>query len=268
MNPRAPPRNGNRTPNHEPAMIQKTLLSISLIAIPLAMVLPCHAALPRAVAETIAPEDLVAEIETRLHAIEEAASSEANFAAARRSRLTADTALLSILAAALVESGAKADSKVAGRDLYDAALALQKSESHADAAKALAAAKAALAGTASGAKRDVDWNALSRSRNIMAEINARNDALRRARKKRPSDTAQSARDASVISLLALVMHEDNRKPDNPEYNAAWKKLALELRDQSHEAALAMKRGDWDAAGLSLNKANEACTRCHEELRRR
>lgn len=249
-------------------MIHKILPAISIVAVALAFTWPCRAAWPRPISETIAWADLLAETEGRIRSIEESLASDERVGSTRRPRLTGDMALLKILAAAIAESDEQAAAKVAAGDLYRAILAIEQADSREVVVQQIAAARGALSGKSTGASATIDWAALSRSRAIMGEINARNNALRRARHKRPTDTTQPARDASVISLLALVMHEASRRPDDSTYNATWKKHALELRDQSRAAALEMKRGDWDAAGLSLNKANEACTRCHDELRRR
>jgi cytochrome c556 len=129
--------------------------------------------------------------------------------------------------------------------------------------------KAAAGGAAAGAKPEAEWNKLGKLGAVMKEVNARNGKLRRAVRKLPEkdeELAQTARDASVLAVLALVTHEDTHEVKNDADKPLWQQQSKDFQKEMTAAAAAFKAKDLAGAKKSFDAANKACNECHKKFR--
>ena len=248
----------------------KTILSgLSVGAVGLSLLLPCYAAAPVKVA-TVAPiGDLVAESESKIKALEEALATDKSYLEAKKTTIPTDAGVLAVLAQAIVESDETAAWKPAAADLRDGAIAIATSKTYDEAKKGLEAVKSAHGGKAGGAKPDHEWNKLSGFGGLMKEVSKRNGKLRRGSKLKSLDDMQAgefSRDASVLAVLALAVHDDTHEVKKKAETPEWQKFAKELQAQSTAGAAAFKKKDLAAAADAFKKGNTACNDCHKQFK--
>lgn len=247
-------------------MLKKILCCVSLGALGLSSLLPCYAAAPEKIAKVAPVADLVADAEAKIKALEEALASNQSYLEAKGTTIPTEAGVLAVLAQAIAESEEKPSWKASAPDLREAAKAVASSKTYEEAQKGLAAIKDAAGGKASGAKVEHEWNKLAKLGAVMKEVNKRNGKLRRSTRKLPDDTAESARDASVLAVLALVAHEDTHEVKKKEDIAKWRAYAKDFGVQMTAASAAFKKKDAAAAGDAFKKANTACNDCHSAFR--
>lgn len=250
-------------------MLRTKLLSLCAAAVAAACFVPCFAASPVKIKEVAPGADLVIEADAKIKALEEALADNAKYQEAKASSLPRDAGVLAILSQAILESEDKPAWKAAAADVREGAIAIWNSKSFEDAKKGLDAVKAAAGGASAGAKPEAEWNKLSKLGALMKEVNARNGKLRRATRKLPEkdeELAQTARDASVLAVLALVTHEDTHEVKNDAEKPLWQQQSKEFQAQMTAAATAFKAKDAASAKKSFDAANKACNDCHKKFR--
>lgn len=247
-------------------MLKKLLFGASLAALGLSLMVPARAAAPVKIAEVAPAADLVAEAEAKIKSLEESLASEKSYLESKNTTIPAQAGVLAVVAQAIVESDPKPEWKASAPDLRDAAIAIAGSKTYDDAKKGLEGVKGAAGGTAAGAKPEADWNKLIKLGALMKEVNARNGKLRRNTRMPPANADEAARDATVLAVLALAMHDDTHEVKKPDQIPEWQKFSKDFQVQMTATAAALKAKDKNAAGDAFKKANAACTDCHAKFR--
>ena len=100
---------------------------------------------------------------------------------------------------------------------------------------------------------------------MMEEVNSRTATIRRGlrRLQKPDETA---RDASVLAVLALAMEADTHEVKDNSLLPLWKELSIKYRHEMINVAKAAREKNSAKATQHLTAANEACNKCHEEIR--
>lgn len=246
-------------------MLRVSLLSLCLSVVAVAS----FAAAPVKIKDVAPGADLVLEADAKIKALEEALSSADKYQEAKAGPLGRDAGVLAALSQAILESEEKPAWKAAAADVRDGAIAIGNAKSFEDAKKGLDGVKAAAAGTAAGAKPEAEWNKLGKLGAVMKEVNARNGKLRRAVRKLPEkeeELAQTARDASVLAVLALVTHEDTHEVKNDSDKPLWQQQSKDFQKEMTAAAAAFKGKDLAGAKKAFDAANKACNECHKKFR--
>jgi hypothetical protein len=247
-------------------VLKRLLWTASVVCLAVAAVLPAQAASPIKIG-TVAPiEDFAAEAEAKVKALEEALKDETSYTAAKKKTIPEEAGILAVLAQAIAEHDGEAAWKAAAPDARDAAMALAKAGSLADAKKALEDVKAAMGGKKGSAKLDHAWEKLTNLDTVMSEVNKRTGKLRRAVRKLPDDTAQAARDASVLALMGVVTHEDTHEVKDKSKVDGWKKFCVDMQVDMTELSKQFKAKDAAKAKAAFEKANKSCSGCHEQYR--
>ncbi|RMG40015.1 MAG: hypothetical protein D6725_04240, partial [Planctomycetota bacterium] len=207
------------------------------------------AAAPIAVSKVATPEQLVAAAEL---AIEKASAllEDAGEYAANRKYVKRQAAVLAVVGQALAESGKQWSAR--GIALREAGLALQKAATHADAKKALALAKDALAGKATGGNAQADWAKLCGMHDMMEHIEVTFTKLRRSLR-RSRDPKADAAAATQLAVLGVAMYADTHEVKDPKLVPQWQAMAREYQQALTALAAAFEKGDKAAA----TKAYEA-----------
>ncbi len=246
-------------------MVRKSLCWGALLVVG-AVVLPVYAASPVKMAEVAPVEDFVLEAEAKVKALEEALKDQTSYDAGKKKSIPEDAGILAIFAQAVAEHSADASWKASAPDVRDAAKAIAKAGSLADAQKALAAVKEAMGGKKGGAKLDHAWNELTSLDAVMSEVNKRTGKIRRAVRKLPDDPSQAGRDASVLAVLGVVTHEDTHEVKDKSKIAGWQKFCIDMQQDMSELAKQFKAKDQAKAKAAFDKANKSCSGCHEQYR--
>jgi cytochrome c556 len=250
-------------------MLKTALLGLCVGAVGLSLLLPCYAAAPVKIA-TVAPiGDLTAEAEVKIKSLEDALATDKSWAEGKRTAIPTDAGVLAVLAQATVESDETAAWKAAAADVRDGAIAIATAKTYDDAKKGLATVKSAHGGTAGGAKPDHEWNKLCGLGGVMKEVQRRSTKLTRATKLKAPDeekTAEASRDASVLAVLALAMHDDTHEVKKKDEVPEWQKIAKEFQAEMTAASAAFKKKDLAAATDAVNKGKKACGTCHDKFR--
>jgi cytochrome c556 len=248
-------------------MSKKLPLALVALAATTALTLPLIAGAPVKVSEVAPAADLVAEAEAKIKLLEESLADNSKYVETNKTTLPRDAGTLAILAQGIAESEQDSALKKSAPDLRDGAIAVWSAKSYEEARKGLEAVKAAQGGKTSGAKLEHDWNKLSKLGALMKEVNHRNGKLRRAtRGSGKSDASESARDSSVMAVLALAAHDDTHEVKNPADIQKWKDFSKEFQVQMTATATAFRKNDKDGAAAAYKKANTACTDCHKVFR--
>ena len=252
-------------------MVKKTALSLALAAIGFALLVPCYAAAPVKIAAVAPVADLVAQVDARVKALEEALKDNEEYTKAKPKLIPGDAAVLVVLAQAIAESEEKAAWQATAADVREAALALGKTKTYDDAKKEFAALKEALGGKSSGAKVESDWAKLVRLGTVMDQITKRNSKFRsRVRKKdlTDADFEEMVGDATVLAVLALAVHDDTHevKSKKAEDIELWKKFAKDYQVQASAISAALKKKDITAAADSWKKSGTICNDCHAKFK--
>lgn len=247
-------------------MLKKILLGVSGATLCAALVAPVFAASPIKISTVAPTADLVADIEARIKALEEALASNDSYLQAKGTTIPTEAGVLSVLSQGVAEAEDKAGYKGSAPDVRDAAISIAKSKTYDEAKAGLAAAKEAHGGKKGSAKPDAEWNKLAGLGAIMKDVNKRNGKLRRVVRSLPASTDEAARDASVLALLAVVAHEDTHEVKNKADVPKWQAMSKEMQAQMTALSAALKKKDAAAAGDAFKKANTSCSDCHAKFR--
>lgn len=249
-------------------MLKKVLMSVSLTLVAaVSILIPCFAASPVKLNKVAPVADLVAEAEGKIKSLEAALATKDSYEQGAKKSIPDDAGVLAVLAQAIAEHEDKPSWKASAPDLRDAAKSIAASKTYDEAKKGFAAVKDAHGGKAGSAKKDDDWAKIAKLESVMNEVNKRNGILRKdLRKSAPENPDQTARDASVLAVLALVAHEDThpvkKKEDIPRYKA----LATDMQTNMTAVAASLKKKDGAAAKDAFSKAGKSCNDCHAEFR--
>lgn len=246
-------------------MTKKVLAIASLAALGLATIYPVYAGAPAKISSVAPVADLIPEAEAKIKLLEEHLASNEKYVEASESSIPTDAGVLAVLAQAIAESDEDSAWKKSAANLRDGAVKIATAKSYADAKAGLEEVKKAQAGKASGAKPDAEWNKLCKLGLLMKEVGKRNGKMRLASRRIPDDPSEVARSASVMAVLALVIHEDTHEVKKPEDVAEWKEFAKEFQKHITEASAALKKKD-GTVKETWTKANTACNNCHDKYR--
>ena len=253
----------------ETSMLKTILLGFSVGAIGLSLLLPCYAAAHAKIASVAPIGDLLAEAEAKIKSLEEELADNEKYNQTKKTKIPVEAGVLAILAQAIVESDETAAWKPAAADVRDGAIAIATAKSYDEAAKGLAAVKQAHGGTVGGAKPDHEWNKLCGLGGIMKEMSKRNGKIKKAAKLKALDDTQAAeasRDASVMAVLALALHDDIHEVKKKEEVPEWQKFSKEFQTHMTAASAAFKTKDMAAATDAVKKGNTACSVCHDKFK--
>lgn len=229
--------------------------------------LPAWGDAPQKVVEVATAEDLVAEIHSKIELLgSQHASADAFAKATETKQVNQAAGVVAVIAQAIVEHPEKSKASFKPADVREAALAVRASKSFDDSSKAFALLKDAVAGKSSGAaKDDALWNKLTGQGRMMEEINSRSATIRRSlrRLQKPDETA---RDCSVLAVLALAMEADTHEVKDPTLLPLWKELSVKYRSEMVHMSKAVRAKDITKANEHFTAANEACNKCHEQIR--
>jgi hypothetical protein len=247
--------------------MRPVLLILSVLAVSILSLLPVWGEAPQKVVEIAAVEDLVAEINAKVELLsQQIATKEAFEKTLEKKEVNQAAGVVACMAQAIVEHPDKAKAKFHAADVRDAAVLLRAAKTFDDAAKLFAAVKEAHAGKSAGtAKPDAEWNKLTSQGRMMEEVNSRSATIRRGlrRLQKPDETA---RDCSTLAILALAMEADTHEVKDPSQLPLWKELSVKYRTEMIAMAKAVRAKDTAKATEHFTAANEACNKCHEQIR--
>lgn len=248
-------------------MSRRWMLSVCAVAALSAGLLPVWGEAPQKVVEIATVEDLVAEINAKVELLgQQVASKEAFEKTLEKKEVNQAAGVVACMAQAIVEHPDKAKAKFHAADLRDAAVRLRAAKTFEEARQLFAAVKDAHAGKSAGtAKPEAEWNKLTSQGRMMEEINSRSATIRRGlrRLQKPDETA---RDCTTLAILALAMEADTHEVKDPNLLPLWKELAVKYRTEMIAMAKAVRSKDTVKASEHFTAANEACNKCHEQIR--
>jgi hypothetical protein len=243
-------------------VLASTLLAAFAIGL-----LPAWGEAPQKIVEIATVEDLVAEINAKVELLgQQVASAEAFEKTLEKKEVNQAAGVVACMAQAIVEHPDKAKAKFHAADLRDAAVLLRAAKTFDDATKLFAKVKEAHAGKSAGtAKPEAEWNKLTGLGRMMEEVNSRSATIRRGlrRLQKPDETA---RDCSTLAILALAMEVDTHEVKDPAQLPLWKELSVKYRSEMVSMAKAVRAKDTAKANEHFVAANEACNKCHEQIR--
>lgn len=248
-------------------MSRRWILSACAVAALSVGLLPVWGEAPQKVVEIATVDDLVAEINAKVELLgQQVASKEAFEKTLEKKEVNQAAGVVACMAQAIVEHPDKAKAKFHAADLRDAAVLLRAAKTFDEASKLFAAVKDAHAGKSAGtAKPEAEWNKLTSQGRMMEEINSRSSAIRRGlrRLQKPDETA---RDCTTLAILALAMEADTHEVKDPKLLPLWKELSVKYRSEMSAMAKAVRAKDTAKATEHFTAANEACNKCHEQIR--
>ena len=248
-------------------MSRRYVFNLCVICASSMFLLPAWSAAPQKIVEIATVDDLVAEINSKVDFLNQQLVNADSFAKAQEKKeINQAAGVIACMAQAIVEhpDAAKANFKAA--DLRDAAVALRPAKSFDEAAKLVVALKEAHSGKSAGtAKPDAEWNKLTGMGRMMEEINSRSSTIRRGlrRLQKPEETA---RDCTTLAVLALAMEIDTHEVHDKDQLPLWKELSVKYRTEMTAMAKAVRTKDITKATEHFTAANEACNKCHEQIR--
>ncbi len=247
--------------------MRRFVLMMSLCAAFAVSLLPAWGDAPQKVVEVASVEDLAAEILAKVELLgSQHASADAFAKATEVKGVNQAAGVVAVMAQAIVEHSNKSKVEFKPADVREAALAVRTAKSFEDSTKAVASLKEAVAGKSAGAaKDDALWNKLTGQGRMMEEINSRSATIRRSlrRLQKPDETA---RDCSVLAVLALAMEADTHEVKDPALLPLWKELSVKYRTEMISMSKAVRAKDTAKANEHFTAANEACNKCHEQIR--
>ena len=239
----------------------------ALLLLSAVCLIPAMGEAPQKVAEIATADDLIAEINAKIELLgEQHANAEAFARVAETKDVNQAAGVVAVMAQAIVEHPDAAKAKFKPADVRDAALALRATKTFDDSAKALATLKDAVAGKSDGAaKADHPWNKLTGQGRMMKEIEVRSGLIRRALRRlaKPDETA---RDCSVLAVLALAMEADTHEVKDQALLPLWKELSVAYRTEMVNMSKAVRAKDTAKANEHFSAANQTCIKCHEKIR--
>ncbi len=247
--------------------MRRFTLTLSLLAVSALCLLPVWGEAPQKIVEIATVNDLVAEINAKMELLgQQMASAEAFAKTLEKKEVNQAAGVVACMAQAIVEHPDKAQAKFHAADLRDAAVMLRAAKTFEDATKLFSAVKEAQAGKSAGsAKPEAEWNKLTSQGRMMEEINGRSATIRRGlrRLQKPDETA---RDCMTLAILALAMEADTHEVKDPAQLPLWKELSVKYRSEMIAMAKAVRAKDTAKATEHFTAANEACNKCHEQIR--
>ena len=247
--------------------MRRFILTLSLLAASALCLLPAWGEAPQKVVDIASVDDLVAEINAKVELLgQQVASADAFAKTLEKKEVNQAAGVVACMAQAIVEHPDKAKAKFHAADLRDAAVMLRAAKTFDDAAKLFVAVKDAHTGKSAGnAKPEAEWNKLTSQGRMMEEINSRSATIRRGlrRLQKPDETA---RDCTTLAILALAMEADTHEVKDPAQLPLWKELSVKYRSEMIAMAKAVRAKDTAKATEHFTAANEACNKCHEQIR--
>ena len=247
--------------------MRRLTLTLSLLAASALCLLPAWGEAPQKVVEIATVNDLVAEIDAKMELLgQQIASADAFAKTLEKKEVNQAAGVVACMAQAIVEHPDKAKAKFHAADVRDAAVLLRAAKTFEDATKLFAAVKDAHAGKSAGsAKLEAEWNKLTSQGRMMEEVNSRSATIRRGlrRLQKPDETA---RDCTTLAILALAMEVDTHEVKDPAQLPLWKELSVKYRLEMTAMAKAVRAKDTAKATEHFTAANEACNKCHEQIR--
>ncbi len=229
--------------------------------------LPAIGEAPQKVVEIATADDLVAEVNSKVELLgQQHASADAFAKAGEKKEVNQAAGVVAVMAQAITEHPDKAKAKFNAADVRDAALAIRSSKTIEDSSKAYATLKGAVGGQSAGTgKPEAEWNKLTGQGRMMEEINSRSATIRRSLRRLPKPD-ETARDCSVLAILALTMEADTHEVKDPAQLPLWKELSVKYRSEMIAMTKAVRAKDTAKATEHFTAANEACNKCHEQIR--
>lgn len=247
--------------------MRRFALTSSLLVASALCLLPAWGEAPQKVVEIATVDDLVSEINAKVELLGTHLGSADAFAKSLEKKEVPQAAgVIACMAQAIVEHSDKAKAKFHAADLREAAVALKSAKTFDEAAKAFGSLKDAHAGKSSGtSKAEAEWNKLTGLGRMMEEINGRSATIRRGlrRLQKPEETA---RDCTTLAVLALAMEVDTHEVKDQAQLPLWKELSVKYRSEMAAMAKAVRAKDTAKANEHFTAANEACNKCHEQIR--
>lgn len=242
-------------------------LASSLLAASALCLLPAWGEAPQKVTEIATVEDLVAESSSKVELLGQLTASADSFTKSlEKKEVNQAAGVLACVAQAIVEHSDKAKAKFHAADLRDAAVALRSAKTFDEATKLFAAVKEAHTGKSAGtAKPEAAWNKLTSQGRMMEEVNSRSATIRRGLR-RLAKPEETARDCSTLAILALAMEVDTHEVKDPAQLPLWKELSVKYRSEMIAMSKAVRAKDTAKATEHFAAANEACNKCHEQIR--
>ena len=238
----------------------------AIVALPVCLV-PAWSEAPQKIVEIATVDDLVAEIGAKVELLGQQLASAESFAKTiEKQEVNQAAGVIACMAQAIVEHPDKAKAKFHAADLRDAAVALRPVKAFDEATQLFAAVKEAHAGkSARTAKPDAEWNTLTGLGRVMEEINGRSATIRRGlrRLQKPDETA---RDCTTLAVLALAMEVDTHEVKDKAQLPLWKDLSAKYRSEMTAMSKAVRAKDSAKANEHFTAANEACDKCHKQIR--
>ena len=229
--------------------------------------LPAWGEAPQKVVEIATIDDLVGEINAKVEQLGQQLANAESFAkTVEKKEVNQAAGVIACMAQAIVEHPDAAKAQFKAADLRDAAVALRPAKSFEEATKLFAAVKEAHTGKSAGtAKPEVEWNKLTGMGRMMEEINSRSSTIRKGlrRLQKPDETA---RDCTTLAVLALAMEVDTHEVKDKDQLPVWKELSAKYRTEMVAMAKAVRAKDTAKATEHFAAANEACNKCHEQIR--
>ncbi len=247
--------------------MRRFILTLSLLAVSALCLLPVWGEAPQKVVEIATLDDLVAEINAKVELLgQQLASADAFAKTLEKKEVNQAAGVVACMAQAIAEHPDKAKAKFHAADVREAAVLLRAAKTFEDATKLFAALNDAHAGKSAGtAKSEAEWNKLTSQGRMMEEINGRSATIRRGlrRLQKPDETA---RDCTTLAILALAMEADTHEVKDPTQLPLWKELSVKYRLEMTAMAKAVRAKDTAKATEHFTAANEACNKCHEQIR--
>ncbi len=248
-------------------MSRRFVFSLCAISACSLYLLPAWGEAPQKIVEIATIEDLLAEINSKVEFLgQQIADADAFAKAQEKKEINQAAGVVACMAQAIVEHSGTTKANFQAADLRDAAVALRPAKSLDEATKLFAAVKEAHSGKSSGtAKPDAEWNRLTGMGRMMEEINSRSATIRRGlrRLQKPEETA---RDCTTLAVLALAMEVDTHEVHDKDQLPLWKELSVKYRTEMVAMAKAVRVKDIAKATEHFTAANEACSKCHEQIR--
>ncbi|WP_437186235.1 hypothetical protein SH668x_003382 [Planctomicrobium sp. SH668] len=170
--------------------------------------------------------------------------------------------VLSVLGQSLAEHSGKADSKINGPALRDAALSYNFEGDFAQAQAALAAVDAALKGEVTGEHEELyPWDKLIHMYPMMEVMNgATSDILKVI--KRPRGKEDETHAAVTWALLSIAMQVDSHAAAENGGVEGWVGYSEDFRSSALKLAEAIRKKDAKEARTFFDAAKKACDDCH------
>ena len=174
--------------------------------------------------------------------------------------------VLAVLAQAIIDNDEDSPYRKTAPALRDAALALAKAETAAEAKKELAKMKKLTALSEAPAPNKYDLTQLADVQTLMEEVESRNAKLGKVVRMGAKDP-NAAQHALVLSVLAnaLVKNPHGLK-DQTEIDT-WKKHAEAVRVDSARLRVMLEQGNAAESKTYFERIGKSCTACHEKFRK-